>query len=52
MDKSIGNKAIYDVRKEGLSAGKISILAVQHVFAFFGATVLVPLLQQHQGIAS
>ena len=44
MDKSIGNTAIYDVRKEGLSAGKISILAVQHVFAFFGATVLVPLL--------
>ncbi len=34
---------IYDARKE-LSWSKIIILAMQHVFAFFGATVLVPIL--------
>lgn len=41
MDKN--RKPIYDARKE-LPRSKIFILAVQHVFAFFGATVLVPIL--------
>lgn len=35
-------EAIYDVRK--LGKGKILILGLQHLFAMFGATVLVPLL--------
>jgi len=34
--------AIYDARK--LSKGKVLILGLQHMFAMFGATVLVPLL--------
>ncbi|MBO7720357.1 uracil-xanthine permease [Candidatus Saccharibacteria bacterium] len=38
-----GRKPIYDARAE-LSWSKILILAIQHVFAFFGATVLVPIL--------
>ena len=41
MEKT--RKPIYDARKE-LSWSKIIILAIQHVFAFFGATVLVPIL--------
>ena len=35
-------EAIYDVRK--LGKGKILVLGLQHLFAMFGATVLVPLL--------
>lgn len=42
MEK-ISREPIYDARAE-LSWSKILILAVQHVFAFFGATVLVPIL--------
>ena len=38
----VGEQAIYDAKS--LGAGKIAILGVQHVFAMFGATVLVPLL--------
>ena len=41
MEKT--RQPIYDARKE-LSKSKILILAIQHVFAFFGATVLVPIL--------
>ena len=36
------SKGIYDARQ--LGAGKMFILGVQHMFAMFGATVLVPLL--------
>ena len=38
----IGSEAIYDART--LGAGKMGILGVQHMFAMFGATVLVPVL--------
>ncbi len=38
----IGQSAIYDARKLGTS--KTLILGVQHMFAMFGATVLVPVL--------
>ena len=36
------SKGIYDARQ--LGAGRMFILGVQHMFAMFGATVLVPLL--------
>ncbi|MDR1003010.1 MAG: uracil-xanthine permease family protein [Oscillospiraceae bacterium] len=38
----IGNKPIYDARK--LGRGRMVILGLQHMFAMFGATVLVPIL--------
>lgn len=38
----IGTEGIYDARK--LGAGKMVTLGFQHMFAMFGATVLVPLL--------
>lgn len=41
MEKT--RQPIYDARKD-LSWPQILILALQHVFAFFGATVLVPIL--------
>ena len=40
---AIGNEAIYDARKS-LGGGSVAILGLQHLFAMFGATVLVPLL--------
>ena len=36
------NQAIYDARTLGVP--KMLILGIQHVFAMFGATVLVPLI--------
>ena len=43
MSKQIDySKGIYDARQ--LGAGRMFILGVQHMFAMFGATVLVPLL--------
>ena len=39
---AIGNEAIYDSRS--LGAGRTGILGLQHMFAMFGSTVLVPLL--------
>ena len=36
------NEAIRDARKLGLP--KMLILGVQHLFAMFGATILVPIL--------
>ena len=39
---SVGNQPIYNAKE--LGTGKMFILGVQHVFAMFGATVLVPLL--------
>ena len=38
----IGTDAIYDARQ--LGGGKVAILGLQHLFAMFGATVLVPIL--------
>lgn len=41
MGKSMNNKgSIYDARE--LGAPKMLILGIQHMFAMFGATVLVP----------
>lgn len=40
--KVIGNEAIYDAKSLGTS--KMLILGLQHMFAMFGATVLVPAL--------
>lgn len=40
--KSIGSEAIYDAR--ALGTPKMLILGLQHMFAMFGATVLVPAL--------
>ncbi len=39
---TIGDKAIYDAKQ--LGTGKVLVLGIQHVFAMFGATVLVPAL--------
>lgn len=36
------SKGVYDARQ--LGTGRMLILGVQHMFAMFGATVLVPLL--------
>ena len=38
----IGESGIYDARKLGIP--KMVILGLQHTFAMFGATVLVPLI--------
>ena len=38
--KTIGNEPIYDARS--LGGGKMFVLGFQHMFAMFGATVLVP----------
>lgn len=38
----IGNEPIYDARKLGTS--KMLVLGIQHMFAMFGATILVPAL--------
>ena len=35
-------EAIYDAKK--LGAGKVTVLGLQHMFAMFGSTVLVPIL--------
>ena len=42
------HEPIYDVRT--LGAGKTIILGLQHTFAMFGATVLVPILVQSYGL--
>ena len=39
--KNIGEEAIYDARV--LGKGRFVVLGLQHLFAMFGATVLVPL---------
>ena len=36
------DQAIYDARP--LGAGKMTVLGLQHLFAMFGATVLVPVI--------
>ncbi len=40
--QAIGNEPIYDARKLGVP--KFILLGLQHMFAMFGATVLVPLI--------
>jgi len=40
--KTIGPEPIYDARTLGMP--KMLILGLQHMFAMFGATVLVPIL--------
>ena len=40
--KEVGNKAIYDARVLGV--GRMLVLGFQHLFAMFGATVLVPII--------
>ena len=42
MKKELGHEAIYDARQ--LGTPRMLILGLQHMFAMFGATVLVPLL--------
>ena len=42
MKKEIGQEAIYDAKT--LGTPRMLVLGVQHLFAMFGATVLVPLL--------
>jgi len=39
---AIGNEAIYDAKS--LGGASVAILGLQHLFAMFGATILVPLL--------
>ncbi len=43
MGKSQNHTAIYDARKE-LGYSKVAVLGLQHMFAMFGATVLVPII--------
>ena len=43
MGKTQNQTAIYDARKE-LGYSKVAILGLQHMFAMFGATVLVPII--------
>ena len=39
---NLGNEAVYDARTLGLP--RMLLLGLQHLFAMFGATVLVPIL--------
>ena len=48
MKKELGHEAIYDARQ--LGAPRMLILGLQHMFAMFGATVLVPILVQRYGL--
>ena len=43
-----GSEPIYDARRLGLP--RMLILGLQHMFAMFGATVLVPILVQGYGL--
>ena len=42
MKKELGHVAIYDARELGVP--RMLLLGLQHLFAMFGATVLVPIL--------
>ncbi|MCQ2447440.1 MAG: uracil-xanthine permease family protein [Oscillibacter sp.] len=44
----LGQEAIYDARELGMP--RMLILGLQHLFAMFGATVLVPILVQGYGL--
>ena len=46
--QNLGNEAVYDARTLGLP--RMLVLGLQHLFAMFGATVLVPILVQSYGL--
>ena len=48
MNKKLGHDAIYDARELGIP--RMLLLGLQHLFAMFGATVLVPILVQNYGL--
>ncbi len=48
MNKELGQEAIYDARELGIP--RMLVLGLQHLFAMFGATVLVPILVQGYGL--
>ena len=48
MKKTLGQEAIYDARELGVP--RMLILGLQHLFAMFGATVLVPILVSGYGL--
>ena len=48
MKKELGQEAIYDAR--GLGIPRMLLLGLQHLFAMFGATVLVPILVSSYGL--
>ena len=48
MKKDLGQEAIYDAR--GLGVPRMLLLGLRHLFAMFGATVLVPILVSSYGL--
>lgn len=46
--KGLGNEAVYDARELGVP--RMLVLGLQHLFAMFGATVLVPILVSGYGL--
>ena len=48
MKKDLGHVAIYDARELGVP--RMLLLGLQHLFAMFGATVLVPILVSSYGL--
>ena len=48
MKKDLGQVAIYDARELGVP--RMLVLGLQHLFAMFGATVLVPILVTSYGL--
>ncbi len=48
MKKNLGQEAIYDARTLGMP--RMLVLGLQHLFAMFGATVLVPILVSGYGL--
>jgi uracil permease len=48
MKKDLGQEAIYDARTLGVP--RMLVLGLQHLFAMFGATVLVPILVTGYGL--
>ena len=48
MKHNLGQEAIYDARTLGIP--RMIVLGLQHLFAMFGATVLVPILVQGYGL--
>ena len=48
MNKKLGQDAIYDARELGIP--RMLLLGLQHLFAMFGATVLVPILVTKYGL--
>lgn len=46
--KALGNEAVYDAKELGIP--RMLVLGLQHLFAMFGATVLVPILVSKYGL--